>query len=151
MFSSPYDCLTKRMGLLHAPAREVGLDDAPLGLERAVDRQRRDERHGLLSEPLDDNHVQLLFRVRRKPYGHRAERYRHVAFPAVRVERDMVRVPHRASAGKVVHLVHPTPRQHAASLQPYDEVPGFAAIASAVARTHFPKRVNARLMPSAMA
>ena len=28
---------------------------------------------------------------------------------------------------------------------------GFAAIASAVARTHFPKRVNARLMPSAMA
>ena len=38
----------------------------------------------------------------------------------------MVRVPHRAFAGKVVHLVHSTPRQHAASLQPYDEVPGFA-------------------------
>ena len=113
-------------GLLHAPAREVGVDDAPLRLERTVDRERREQHHRLAPEALHHDHVQLLLWVHGQPYGHRAERYGHVALPAVRVEGDVVGVAHRALHRKVARLVHAAPRQDVPPGEPYDEVSAFA-------------------------
>ena len=64
--------------------------------------------------------------MHRKPDGHRAERYRHVALPAVRIERDAVGVAHRAFAREAGGLVHPAPRQDVPSGEPYDEIPAVA-------------------------
>ena len=111
--------------LFDPPPRETALDDAPLRLERAVDGKRGQEHHWIPSEAFDDDEVQLLFRVHREPHRHRAERCRHVALLPVRIERDVVRMTHRALTGKVVDFVHSAPRQDAAPFQPHDEVAAF--------------------------
>ena len=49
----------------------------------------------------------------------------HVALLPVRIERDVVRMTHRALTGKVVDFVHSAPRQDAAPFQPHDEVAAF--------------------------
>ena len=61
----------------------------------------------------------------RETHGHRAKRYGHIAFLAVRVECDMVGMPHAALAGEVVDIVHSSPRQEAAPFQPHDEITVF--------------------------
>ena len=68
----------------------------------------------------------VRFRVHREPHRHRAERCRHVALLPVRIERDVVRMAHRALPGKVVDFVHPSPRQDAAPFQPHDEIMAFS-------------------------
>jgi hypothetical protein len=44
---------------------------------------------------------------------------------SVRIERDVVRMTHRALSGEVVDLVHPSPRQDAAPFRLHDEVAAF--------------------------
>ena len=112
-------------GLLDAPAAEVALDDPPLGLERRVDRERRQEHHRLLAEAFDDDEVQILVGEHRQPDRHRAEGYLDVAFLAVGVERDVVVVLHGAALRKESDLVQAVPREHASRLYAHDEVPAF--------------------------
>ena len=109
--------------LLDPPAREISLDDPPHRLERPVDGKRHEQHHRLLAEALDDDHVQFLLWVHRQSHGHRPELDLDVAFLAVRVELDVVLVPHDALAGKPVDLVHAFPCEDAAARHADDEVP----------------------------
>ena len=59
----------------------------------------------------------------RQSHGHRPELDLDVAFLAVRVELDVVLVPHDALAGKPVDLVHAFPCEDAAARHADDEVP----------------------------
>ena len=101
-------------------------DDAPLRLERAVHGERGQEHHRILPEASHHDQVKLLLRVRRQPHRHRAERYRHRAFLSVRIERDAVRMAHRALPREIPDFLERAPRKDAAPLEAYYEVVPFA-------------------------
>jgi hypothetical protein len=58
-----------------------------------------------------------------QPDGHGSKGNGDIAFLAVRVEGDMVGMPHDAFFGKVVGVMHSFTRYDGSSFESYDEIP----------------------------